>query len=103
MTKVLFLLAWLPLFVFAGDELAAPLDLTNHWVGYAALALFVLAYILVMVEEFTHFRKSKPVILVAGVIWGLIGWVYASNGCLILLKLHYDTIYWNIQSCFYFC
>jgi len=80
MTKFLFLLAWLPLSVFASDELAAPLDLTNHWVGYAALALFVLAYILVMVEEFTHFRKSKPVILVAGVIWGLIGWVYASNG-----------------------
>ncbi len=33
-----------------------------------------------MVEEFTHFRKSKPVILVAGLIWGIIGWVYASNG-----------------------
>jgi NhaD family Na+/H+ antiporter len=45
-----------------------------------ALGLFVMAYVLVMVEEFTHFRKSKPVILVAGVIWGLIGWVYAQNG-----------------------
>ena len=56
------------------------LDLTDHWVGYFALVLFVMAYILVMVEEFTHFRKSKPVILVAGVIWGLIGWVYASQG-----------------------
>jgi hypothetical protein len=33
-----------------------------------------------MVEEFTHFRKSKPVILVAGVIWGLIGWIYAQHG-----------------------
>jgi NhaD family Na+/H+ antiporter len=32
-----------------------------------------------MVEEFTHFRKSKPVILAAGIIWGLIGWVYASQ------------------------
>jgi len=56
------------------------IDLTSHWVGFVALFLFVLAYILVMVEEFTHFRKSKPVILVAGVIWALIGWVYASNG-----------------------
>jgi hypothetical protein len=37
-------------------------------VGYTALALFALAYVFVMVEEFTHFRKSKPVILVAGVI-----------------------------------
>jgi NhaD family Na+/H+ antiporter len=56
------------------------LDLTNHWAGYTALTLFVIAYVFVMVEEFTHFRKSKPVILVAGLIWGIIGWVYASNG-----------------------
>ena len=56
------------------------LDLTNHWAGYTALTLFVIAYGFVMVEEFTHFRKSKPVILVAGLIWGIIGWVYASNG-----------------------
>jgi hypothetical protein len=48
--------------------------------GYTALALFALAYVFVMVEEFTHFRKSKPVILVAGVIWGLIGWIYAQHG-----------------------
>ncbi len=80
MTKILFLLTLLPLSVFAANEPIIQLDLTNHWVGYFALTLFVLAYILVMVEEFTHFRKSKPVILVAGVIWGLIGWVYASNG-----------------------
>ncbi|MBW5290027.1 MAG: Na+/H+ antiporter NhaD type [Candidatus Ruthia sp. Asou_11_S2] len=65
---------------FATSELLTTLDLTSHWVGYTALVLFVLAYILVMVEEFTHFRKSKPVILVAGVIWGLIGWVYTSQG-----------------------
>ena len=56
------------------------LDLTGHWAGYIALTLFVIAYGFVMVEEFTHFRKSKPVILVAGLIWGVIGWVYASNG-----------------------
>ncbi|ALE52000.1 sodium:proton antiporter [Candidatus Thioglobus autotrophicus] len=80
MTKILFLLTLLPLSVFASSDPVTQLDLTNHWVGYFALILFVLAYILVMVEEFTHFRKSKPVILVAGVIWGLIGWVYASQG-----------------------
>ena len=56
------------------------LDLTQHWAGYLAVGLFVLAYAFVMTEEFTHFRKSKPVILVAGLIWGVIGWVYASKG-----------------------
>ncbi len=34
--------------------------------------LFVLAYLLVMLEEFTHMRKSKPVMLAAGLIWVLI-------------------------------
>jgi uncharacterized protein with PQ loop repeat len=82
MTKsLLLLITLLPNIVFATDLVVTDrLDLTSHWVGYTALALFAIAYILVMVEEFTHFRKSKPVILVAGLIWGLIGWVYASNG-----------------------
>jgi len=56
------------------------LDLTRHWVGFAALGLFAVAYALVMAEEFTHLRKSKPVILAAGIIWALIAAVYASNG-----------------------
>jgi len=56
------------------------LDLTGHWVGFASLGLFVLAYLLVMAEEFTHLRKSKPVILAAGIIWAIIGIVYASHG-----------------------
>ncbi len=80
MIKLLKLLALLPMSAVATSEPLTTLDLTEHWVGYTALVLFVLAYIFVMIEEFTHFRKSKPVILVAGVIWGLIGWVYASQG-----------------------
>ncbi len=44
------------------------LDLSNHVVGYTSLAIFVLACGVVMIEEFTHLRKSKPVILCAG-IW----------------------------------
>lgn len=54
--------------------------LTQHIVGYLALALFVLAYLAVVAEEFTHLRKSKPVVLAAGIIWALLGWVYAQNG-----------------------
>jgi NhaD family Na+/H+ antiporter len=49
--------------------------LTDHWVGITALLIFAVAYVLVMAEEFTHLRKSKPVILAAGVIWALIAWV----------------------------
>ena len=35
------------------------MDLTTHWVGVAAIVLFVAAYALVVTEEFTHLRKSK--------------------------------------------
>ncbi len=64
--------------------IAAPgterLDLTDHTVGYTALFIFVLAYLFVMAEEFTHLRKSKPVILAAGIIWAMIAYVYAEHG-----------------------
>ncbi len=56
------------------------MDLTGSGVGYAALAIFVFAYALVIGEEFLHLRKSKPVIIGAGLIWGIIGWQYASHG-----------------------
>jgi len=56
------------------------LDLTTHWAGYTALVIFAIAYLLVMAEEFTHLRKSKPVILAAGIIWAIIGYVYHQHG-----------------------
>ena len=56
------------------------LDLTDHRTGYYSVALFCLAYLLVMGEEFTNLRKSKPVILAAGAIWGMIGYQYGSHG-----------------------
>ncbi len=55
-------------------------DLTATGVGIFALAVFILAYALVMAEEFTHLRKSKPVILAAGLIWFAIAWHYAGSG-----------------------
>jgi NhaD family Na+/H+ antiporter len=61
-------------------EAPETLDLTRHGVGYAAIAVFTLAYLLVMAEEFTHLRKSKPVILAAGIIWAMIATVYVRHG-----------------------
>ena len=57
-----------------------PMDMTSSSIGYLALILFMIAYVFVMAEEFTHLRKSKPVILAAGLIWGMIGWVYMDHG-----------------------
>ena len=75
-----FLMSITPSMAFAAEAAhGKTLDLTNHWVGYAAIIVFVLAYILVMLEEVTHLRKSKPVILAAGIIWAIIAWEYANN------------------------
>ena len=49
------------------------IDLTTSYIGITALIIFVLAYLVVMIEEFSHLRKSKPVIISAALIWGLIG------------------------------
>jgi NhaD family Na+/H+ antiporter len=73
-------IACLPATVLASSTPAQLLDLTTHWVGYTAIVIFVIAYLFVMAEEYTHLRKSKPVILAAGLIWGLIAYVYASHG-----------------------
>ena len=56
------------------------LNLTASSVGYVAVFVFVLAYIMVMAEESLHLRKSKPVLVAAGIIWGMIGFVYVQNG-----------------------
>jgi len=55
------------------------LDLTAHWVGPVAITLFVGAYSLVITEEFTNLRKSKPVMLAAGIIWGLVAYQYSNS------------------------
>ena len=56
-----------------------PIDLTNHFVGYFAIALFVLSLFLIVFEEHIHLRKSKPVMLAAGLIWAAIGIVYIGH------------------------
>ena len=56
------------------------LDLTGTWFGYLSLLIFVVAYILVILEETTQLRKSKPVLMAAGLIWALIGMAYAAAG-----------------------
>ncbi len=79
-TLALLPLSLLPQGLLAAEQNATHLDLTGHWVGILSIALFLIAYLLVMAEEFTHLRKSKPVIIAAGLIWGFIAWVYASHG-----------------------
>ncbi len=64
----------------ASHETRTVLDLTGHWVGFTALIVFAIAYAVVIMEEFLHLRKSKPVMLAAGIIWLLIAYAYSTQG-----------------------
>ena len=66
--------------IIPGAALAAEgaLDFTRHWAALLALLLFFLAYLLVIGEEALHMRKSKPVMVVAGVIWLIVALLYGA-------------------------
>ena len=55
------------------------INLTTTYVGILSLIIFVLAYAVVMAEEFSHLRKSKPVIISAALIWAIIAFYFAGN------------------------
>jgi len=82
---VMTLLFSLLIFIFPQVSFAASagdlplIDLTTHWVGYASLAIFTFAYVLVILEEKIHMRKSKPVMLAAGIIWAMVAAIYAQQ------------------------
>lgn len=72
-------LSILPATANASEPAATSLALTSHPIGLAALAVFVLAYVLVVLEERLHLAKSKPVMVGAAIIWGLIAIVGATT------------------------
>lgn len=69
-----------PLLAAETPAATAYIDLTRHPVGYLALLFFFVAYAFVAVEESIQMRKSKPVMMAAGLIWGLLGIVYMLHG-----------------------
>lgn len=56
------------------------MNLTGSILGLTSLAIFVIAYALVMAEERFHLRKSIPIMIAAGVMWMLAAAAYASAG-----------------------
>ncbi|MGY3929590.1 Na+/H+ antiporter NhaD [Aeromonas encheleia] len=82
MSGSLRLIALLGLSLFSCESLAdgGAIPLTHSGAGWFALVLFVFAYGLVMAEEPLQLHKSKPVLIAAGIIWIVIGIVYAEQG-----------------------
>lgn len=56
------------------------MDLTGTFYGWLGVIVFVMAYSLVPLENTIHLRKSKPVLLAAGIVWILVTLAYAGLG-----------------------
>ncbi|MCB2148807.1 MAG: sodium:proton antiporter NhaD [Deltaproteobacteria bacterium] len=63
-----------------GHGASASADLTGTVYGYLGVIVFVLAYALVPLENSIHLRKSKPVLLAAGIVWVLLAIAYIRIG-----------------------
>lgn len=90
--------------VFAAESGADPnFHLVQHPVGWIALALFVLAYVAVIFEERIHIAKSKPVMLAAALIWGMIAWKTGSaGGDATLARQAFETMFLEYAEIFFF-
>jgi Na+/H+ antiporter NhaD/arsenite permease-like protein len=55
-------------------------DLTGSPTGLIALAVFAFALAVVLAEEFTQLRKSKSVVVAAGILWALVAIAWAQRG-----------------------
>ncbi len=56
------------------------MGLTGTERGIYTVLIFIIAYVFVVVEEFTHLRKSKPVIVAAAIIWAHVAYLAKTNG-----------------------
>lgn len=71
----------IPSTVLASSAVAVAVgDMTGTIYGYLGIIVFVLAYSLVPLENNIHLRKSKPVLLAAGIIWVLLSIAYIQHG-----------------------
>ncbi len=67
-------------FASTGNTEQLNLHLTSAPIGIISLIVFALAYCLVIGEEAIHLRKSKPVLLAAGIIWLLVAIAASQQG-----------------------
>ena len=65
-----------PAVAFAADGTGG---FTSSGFGLCALAVFVIAYGLVIAEEMTELRKSIPVLIAAGIVWMLVAAAWSGS------------------------
>ncbi|MCX7514957.1 sodium:proton antiporter NhaD [Frateuria sp. STR12] len=83
-------------------ETSPNFHLTGHPAGWLALALFVLAYVAVVLEERIQIAKSKPVMLAAALIWGLIAWETRTDGGSAAARDAFQAMFLEYAEIFFF-
>lgn len=78
---VLIVILLFPSMGFAEETIAAThMDLKHQFIGYLAIAITVVAYIIAMTEDVHSMKKSKPMILGSALIWFAICIYYTLHG-----------------------
>jgi len=62
-----------------GEAMVHP-DITMTWVGFVALAIFIVGYYFIAMEESYHIDKAKPALLIGTFMFMLVAIYYAING-----------------------
>lgn len=75
-----FILLPAPLMATSDGTMPSNVNHTSSFIGIACVAIFFISYLFVLGEEFFQLRKSKPVIVAAGLIWLLVGLAYTLDG-----------------------
>ena len=91
-----------PLVAFAQEAEPAHLNEGHTLIGWTVVALFVLAYILVALEDRIQLRKSKPVMLAVALIWGLIAWSAKSPAQSALITAAFKRCFLDYSELFFF-
>lgn len=80
----------------------APFDLTLNPLGWLAVAIFVLAYLGVVFEQRLQLAKSKPVMLGAALIWGLLAWHAVGSGEGLVARHAFEQMFLEFAELFFF-
>ena len=82
------------LFAASGGVELLNLKMILSFPALFSLSVFVVSYCFVMTEEFSHLRKSKPVIVASGIIWLAVVITATSSG------ISYDSINYTFRHVF---
>jgi len=78
----LLIISFMSVFAVAsgGGEAMVHPDITMTWVGFSALAIFIIGYYFIATEEQYHIDKAKPALLIGTFMFMLVAFYYAING-----------------------